>query len=408
MALMPLSGNWTGGLPPHLFNQPNSGLQGNREAAHSSGGGNPWPLDTVELSGSPLAAGAGIYQASSLNLSAQSLNMSWGRGAGGRGRGGGGASALGTLNSMLGAGRAPGGGAMAKLRESLEALGLGNKEIRDLLMLAALLEKLDPEALDRFVDGIVEMGRAVSGAAAAPVMESAPTGGGVQRFSLEYVSISMSVTEVEAVHVEEGGGQVTQISARRFEVRFESLRISMQNAGSGVQEGDPLVLDVAGDGLDLKPTSEGVLFDLTGSGQAVRTAFVQGDDALLFYDANMNGLLDGGKELVGGAVEGLNGFEELALMDENGDGRVDSADSAWDLLRLFQDENGDGRVSAMEVKLLAELGLTELSALWTPDAGSDGEGLRRVGSSSFTREDGTRGMMFDYYFGYRPEPEGQA
>ena len=409
MALMPLSPQFPGMaglqnllrdhtspelLPSNARGTPPPNAVPSGRALPAGGG------DVLELTGGgggQAVSGAGLYQlqASGLSLSAQSLNISLGSGSG-SGRG-----ALGVLNGALGASPAGSGGAMAKLREALEELGLGDESVRDLLMLAALLEKLDPEALEKFVRGMTEAARSMrapaageAGATAAP----APAGGGGS-FQLNYVSVSISVTEVEASVAQSGGGEVAQLSARRFEVRFERLEISM---GAPLQEGDPLVLDVEGDGLDLRETSEGVLFDLTGSGRVVRTAFVQGDDALLFYDANMNGLLDGGAELVGNRVEGLNGFEELARMDENGDGRVSAADPAWEFLRLFQDENGDGRASPLEVALLEEAGLTELSALWEREEGVDGEGLRRAGSGSFTREDGTRGLMLDYYFGYRP------
>jgi len=380
-------------LPTNANGTPPPNAVPNGRARPASGG------DVLELTGGRgglAVSGAGLYQlqASSLSLSAQSLGVSMGSGATSGGRG-----ALGVLGGMLGASPAGGAGPMTRLRETLQGLGLSDENIRDLMMLAALLEKLDPEAFEKFVRGMESLAGKVSAPEGAPAAPTAPPGGGVGQFSLDYVSVSISVTEVQAGVAEADGAQVTRVSARRFEVRFERLEISMSGR---MQEGDPLVLDVEGDGLDLRETSDGVLFDLTGSGQAVRTAFVEGDDALLFYDANMNGLLDGGGELVGNRVDGQNGFEELAGMDENGDGRVSAADSAWDFLRLFQDRNGDGRVSPLEVARLEDLGLAGLSALWERDEGSDGEGLRRVGAGSFTFDDGTQGLMLDYYFGYRP------
>jgi hypothetical protein len=371
------------------------------------------PRDIVDLSsrerargrGGLTVNGSGLYslQASSLSLSAQSLNITMGSRSGG---GGAGAGALGVLNEALGATGAGGSGPMSRLRSALQELGLSDENIRDLMMLAALLEKIDPEALERFVEGM----ESFTGKVAAPAVDpaalegaAAPAAAGgtasAGHFSLNYVSVSISITEVQARAVQAEGGEVHQVSARHFEVRFERLEVSMSGA---MLEGDPVVLDVAGDGLDLRETGEGVLFDLTGSGEAVRTAFVEGDDALLFYDQNMNGLLDGGAELVGNRVEGLNGFEELAEMDENGDGAVNGLDSAWPFLKLFQDLDGDGRVGAPEVALLQDLGITELAALWERDDADDGEGLRRVGRSAFTREDGSQGLMLDYYFGYRP------
>jgi len=420
MALMPLSSQFPG----------TQGLQGLIRggggadpalpgAAGGAGGEVPSaprvlsPADIVELTsreggrrrGGVAVSGSGLYslQASSFNLNAQSLNITLG--SGGAGRGSAGRGALGALNRAIGPGGGGESGAMSRLRETLHEMGLGDVAIRDLMLLAAMLEKVDPDALERMVEGMESLTGSMASApeldAAALQGTGAPAGAGGQ-FSLNYVSVSMSITEVEARTIESEGGEVTQVSARHFEVRFERLEISM-SGGHGMQEGDPVVLDVDGDGLNLRETGDGVLFDLTGSGQAVRTAFVEGDDALLFYDENMNGLLDGGGELVGNRVEGLNGLEEIAEMDENGDGVVNQLDTAWQFLKLFQDRDGDGQVGALEVALLSELGIDELSALWEREEGQDGEGLRRVGRSAFTREDGSQGLMMDYYFGYRPE-----
>ncbi len=405
MALMPLSSQFPGmqglqnlirghnspeSLPRHAKGQP-------PENAVPNGA----PRDILELSGGLSVNGAGLYslQTSSFSLGAQSLNIAMGSRSSG-----GGASALGMLNQAVGARGGGGSGAMSRLRDTLQELGLSDENVRDLMLLAALLEKIAPEALEHLVKGMERFTQSH----AAPELDAAalqgatgPAGAGAGQFSLNYVSVNISITEVEARAVQSEGGEVVEMSARHFEVRFERLEISMSGGGQ-LQEGDPVVLDVAGDGLDLRETSRGVLFDLTGSGEAVRTAFVQGDDALLFYDQNMNGLLDGGAELVGNRVDGLNGFEELAEMDQNGDGKVDATDAAWQFLKLFQDRDGDGRVGALEVAMLDELGLEGLSALWERDEGSDGEGLRRVGKSAFTREDGSQGLMMDYYFGYRP------
>ncbi len=375
--------------------------------------------------------GSGLYrllQSSSLNLSARSLNVRLASGGSG---GAAGRGALSVLNDAIADSGAAESGAMSRLRGALEKLGLSDQGVRDLLLVAGMLEKLDPEAFGRFVDNIENFAeRASNGAAGASgasgASGAAPAAGGAAgaaasgggSFQLHYVSISISVTEVTAAASSGAGGGDGQgdggsaagasaaVSARSFELRFERLEISFRSGGGQMQQGDPIVLDVDGDGTDLRPTSDGVLFDLTGSGRPVRTAFVQGDDALLFYDANLNGLLDDGRELVGNRVPGLDGMADLASMDADGDGRVTPLDPLWAGLRLFQDANGDGLVTPGEVKLLDALGIDALSALWERADQEDGEGLHRAGTSSFTRTDGTTGLMLDYYFGFRPaEPD---
>lgn len=75
----------------------------------------------------------------------------------------------------------------------------------------------------------------------------------------------------------------------------------------------PLVLDVAGDGIQIVPPTSGVRFDLTGSGKPSLVAWTaaQSDDGFLAIDLNHNGRIDGGLELLGGAPSGTNGFEAL-------------------------------------------------------------------------------------------------
>ena len=214
------------------------------------------------------------------------------------------------------------------------------------------------------------------------------------------MSLELSITEVSASVESDGeGGEVVQASSRQVEVRFERLQISMNQQ---MQQADPMVLDIDGDGFDLRPTSDGVLFDLTGdgAGEGVLTAFVSDDDALLFLDANENGLLDGGSELVGNRVEGKNGFEELSDLDDNGDDRIDSADEAWKTLRLFQDKDGNGKVGKGEVALLEDLGIAELSTRWTRNERTDEEGVIRIGDGGFERITGVQGEMRDYMFGF--------
>src|SRR5690606_5782393 len=62
--------------------------------------------------------------------------------------------------------------------------------------------------------------------------------------------------------------------------------------------GDPIVLDIAGDGVNVLPVSRSeVDFDLFDLDDPVRTAWIQGDDALLALDKDANGTIDNGREL---------------------------------------------------------------------------------------------------------------
>lgn len=172
--------------------------------------------------------------------------------------------------------------------------------------------------------------------------------------------------------------------------------------------GSPLVLDTKGDGI--KPTSldQGVRFDLLGNG-VQRTAWVRGDDALLVYDRNGNGRIDGGAELFGEGVfvDGLpaaDGFEALAVLDRithggNGNGLIDSGDLLYGELRLWNDANGDGQAEASELRTLAEAGIRAIDLAHVdggPQLDDHGNDLGMRGS--FIKDDGSRGLMIDVNF----------
>ena len=124
--------------------------------------------------------------------------------------------------------------------------------------------------------------------------------------------------------------------------------------------GSPVLIDLAGNGFDLTSSDQGVWFNLTGVG-AMKWSWTatQSDDAWLVLDRNDDGIISDGSELFGCITQQTrtatpNGFIALAEYDKfpnggNRDGMIDSADSVFANLRLWQDMNHNGISEPYEI-----------------------------------------------------------
>ncbi|WP_188093915.1 beta strand repeat-containing protein [Azospirillum oryzae] len=163
---------------------------------------------------------------------------------------------------------------------------------------------------------------------------------------------------------------------------------------------DPIVLDMTGQGLALRPQSDGIHFDVTGDGVADSTGWIGAGNALLVQDSNGNGRIDDAHELVSEQFgTGFNSsLEALASLDRNHDGRLDATDETFATLKVWQDGNGDGRSQADELRSLSEAGIRSIAATSTPSDATLA-GSRILGTTSMTMADGgthmVAGVAFD-------------
>jgi hypothetical protein len=165
----------------------------------------------------------------------------------------------------------------------------------------------------------------------------------------------------------------------------------------------PVVLDLDGNGLGFVDLSAGVTHDY-GSG-VVATAWAAADDGLLAH-ATAGGLDVVFSDDAAGAKTDLQG---LALAyDSNHDGQLTSADAAWSSFGVWQDANSNGVVDPGEFKTLNQAGISAISLTTDGHTYSTADGdVTVLGTGSFTKTDGTTGVMGDTVFATAAQRIGQ-
>ena len=159
------------------------------------------------------------------------------------------------------------------------------------------------------------------------------------------------------------------------------------------------MLDLDGDGLELKRADGSVLFDHNADTIRTGTGWIGADDGILVRDLNANGTIDSGRELFGidtlkaDGKNAVNGFDALADLDSNADGQLNAADLAWSSLQVWRDLDQDGVSDAGELLGLDALRISRIGVVGSTtnatggtQAGTTINGNLIAQSASFTRE----------------------
>ncbi len=162
----------------------------------------------------------------------------------------------------------------------------------------------------------------------------------------------------------------------------------------------PIALDLDEDGIETVNINEGGHFDHDANDFAEQTGWVGSGDGLLVYDRNNDGVIDTGRETFGNTTllsDGTpadNGFQVLAELDENKDGKIDSQDAIWSSLKIWQDYDGDGYSSGDELWSLTDVGVSSINTGYNNSTYIDPQGNEHRQVGSFVRADGTTGQCF--------------
>ncbi|MDR0279410.1 MAG: hypothetical protein LBJ37_16145, partial [Paucimonas sp.] len=166
------------------------------------------------------------------------------------------------------------------------------------------------------------------------------------------------------------------------------IKVTKELFDKAKETSSPLILDLDGDGVETLGTGSSIYFDHDGNGFAENTGWAGADDGILVWDRNGNGRIDDGSELFGNHTvlangqKAANGFNALADLDSNHDGRIDASDAAFAQLRIWKDGDSDARLDEGEWLTLSQANVASLGTGYLNQTQVDvfGNEIRQAGS----------------------------
>ncbi len=135
-------------------------------------------------------------------------------------------------------------------------------------------------------------------------------------------------------------------------------------------------------------------------GVSTRTQWVSAATPWLVLDDDASGCIESERELFGATAGAANGFEKLARLDDDANGRIDARDAAFARLALWYDRDQDRVCAPSELVSLETAGVVAIDLAYTKGAtpnGSSFEGER----GAFELRDGGHGRVVDVYLAPR-------
>ena len=171
---------------------------------------------------------------------------------------------------------------------------------------------------------------------------------------------------------------------------------------------DPLILDLDGDGIETIAHNKlnGALFDNDADGLKTATGWVSPHDGLLVFDRNADGIINDGTEVFGdntylkNGEKAEHGFDALADLDTDKNGKIDANDEDFTKLKVWRDLNQDGKSQENELFSLTDLGIKSLNVAYNNTNTTLAGNNILVQVSSYEKTDGSTFKMGDVNFSF--------
>lgn len=153
---------------------------------------------------------------------------------------------------------------------------------------------------------------------------------------------------------------------------------------------DPLVINLDGNIAELE--DQKFYFDLDADGVEEYISKLQKGSGYLALDKNNDGIINNGSELFG--TKSGDGFGDLTLYDEDGNGWIDENDDIWNKLKIWTtDENGEDVLYTLKEAGVGAICLQKASTNFThTDKNNDAKGAIR-NTGIFLYENGNVGTV---------------
>ncbi|WAS91782.1 calcium-binding protein [Nannocystis punicea] len=169
----------------------------------------------------------------------------------------------------------------------------------------------------------------------------------------------------------------------------QGVPVLIDECGGDSETSTPLVLSFGGG--PVRYDSSAAAFDL--GPQCGATDWPTAETPWLALDRDGSGAIETGRELFGSAVRlrrGVladNGFQALAELDQNRDGKLTAADPDFARLVLWADGDADRRSTAFELTPMSAAGIVEISLTYREDSRCDGRANCEIERAAFTFRD---------------------